>query len=198
MSCSKEHDHESRATWYQSLYRLRIRTGIWTATLTTTLIILASSLQIWRKVLIPTALKIDQSAKFHDLCSILVDSSLPGTLCARTSFSLVSGGIAALLSFGAIVMHLLARRDAAQLVNKDYDEKSNAPSLIAPNGLDSFGGDFLPLKSEFLLAVVLSFSLGLNAVFATAVQVSHRTYFLLSIGSTNLGIQGPAATVGNL
>mmetsp|Transcript_8165 Transcript_8165/g.12761 ORF Transcript_8165/g.12761 Transcript_8165/m.12761 type:complete len:454 (+) Transcript_8165:152-1513(+) len=154
---------ESHAAWYQTLYRLRIRTGMWTATLASTLIILFASASIWREVLIPTALKIDESGKLQHICSTLVDSSLPRTLCARTSFSVVSGSIAAFLSFGAIVMHMLARRDATQLVNKSYDKD----------------GNFIPLKSEFLLSVVLSTLLGLNAVFATAVQ-------------------GPAATVGNL
>eukprot|EP00548_Thalassiothrix_antarctica_P010150 CAMPEP_0194163504 /NCGR_PEP_ID=MMETSP0152-20130528/80078_1 /TAXON_ID=1049557 /ORGANISM="Thalassiothrix antarctica, Strain L6-D1" /LENGTH=623 /DNA_ID=CAMNT_0038873503 /DNA_START=639 /DNA_END=2510 /DNA_ORIENTATION=- len=174
-----ETNRESRATWYQSVYRLRIRTGIWSATLMTTLLILISSLHIWNEVLVPTAVRMKESAKFQDLCSTLVDSSLPHTLCERTSFSLLSGLVAALLSFGAIVMHLLARRDAAQFMNKLHDVNARAPSLIIPNESESFGGNFLPLKSEFLLAVVLSNLLGLNAVFAT-------------------GVQGPAATVGNL
>jgi hypothetical protein len=170
---------ESRATWYQSLYRLRIRTGIWSATLMATLLVMASSVHIWKQVLIPTARKLHQDTKFRNVCSNLVESSLPQSLCARTGFSLFSGMIAACLSFGAVVMHLLARRGAAQFVEKGRPEEVCAPSLSVPEAPDSFGGTFLPLKWEFLLAVILSNLLGLNAIFAT-------------------GVHGPAASVGNL
>lgn len=181
-----ENYRESRAMWYQSLYRLRIRTGIWTATCLATLLVMASSVHIWREVLYPSATKlVGGGVKFRDVCSILVDSaSLPSTLCARTSFSLFSGMSAAVLSFGAIVTHLLARRGAAQVVDKGNTEQhACAQSFAFPNearsSFDHGGGTSFPLRSEFILAVTLSNLLGINAVFAT-------------------GVQGPAAAVGNL
>ena len=55
---------ESRAMWYQSLYRLRTRTGIWIATFLATLLVMASSIHIWQEVLIPTAASMNSDAKF--------------------------------------------------------------------------------------------------------------------------------------
>lgn len=175
-----ENYRESRNMWYKSLYRLRIRTGIWTAALFATVLVMASSVHIWQEVLIPEAIKLDSSAKLRGICTTLEDSDLPPTLCQRTSFSLFSGIVAAILTFGAIVVHVFARYGAARLV--DHGLTSNevcAPSLAIPSSPDSFGGAFLPLKSEFILGVILCSLLGLNAVCATAVN-------------------GPAANVGNL
>jgi hypothetical protein len=169
---------ESRAMWYQSLYRLRTRTGIWTSTFLATLLVMASSVHIWHEVLIPTAASIDPDVKYRDVCSVLVGSDVPSSLCARTAFSLLSGIIAACLSFGAIVTHMLARRDASRVSERRYDV--NAPRLGFPSNVHgSFRRTFLPLQYEFILAVILSNLLGLNAVVATAVH-------------------GPAASVGNL
>ncbi|KAI2498289.1 hypothetical protein MHU86_16216 [Fragilaria crotonensis] len=169
---------ESRAMWYQSLYRLRTRTGIWTSTFLATLLVMASSVHIWQEVLIPTAASIDPDVKYRDVCSVLVGSDIPSSLCARTAFSLLSGIIAACLSFGAIVTHMLARRDAARVAERRDDV--TAPRLGFPSNVHgSFRRTFLPLQYEFILAVILSNMLGLNAVVATAVH-------------------GPAATVGNL
>lgn len=163
---------ESRATWYQSLYRLRIRTGIWTAALLTALVVMTSSAHIWRAVLIPTAESTYAgTVRFRDVCGALQGASeIPPELCVRTAFSLFSGLVAALLCMSAILMHVSARNGAAQVVDKQMSLRSNN---------SKFGGTHIPLKSELILAVILSNLLGLNAVFAT-------------------GVQGPAATVGNL
>jgi len=142
------------------------------------MLVIASSVHIWKDVLIPTAADLDSDAKLREVCSVLVESDLPPTLCARTFFSLFSGIVAACLSFGAIVTHFRARFGAARVVENTEDVC--APALaFSSNTPDPFTGTFLPLQSEFILAVVLSNLLGLNAVFATAVN-------------------GPAATVGNL
>lgn len=169
---------ESRTMWYKSLYRLRTRTGIWTATFLATLLVMASSVHIWMEVLIPTAASIDPDVKYRDVCSILVNSDVPSSLCARTAFSLLSGVVAACLSFGAIVTHLLARSEAARVA--EHRDDVHAPRLQFPSHVHGpLRRPFLPLQYEFILAVILSNMLGLNAVVATAVH-------------------GPAATVGNL
>jgi hypothetical protein len=169
---------ESRAMWYQSLYRLRTRTGIWISTFLATLLVMASSGHIWKEVLIPTAVSMNSDTKFREVCSVLEESDLPPTLCVRTAFSLLSGIVAACLSLGAIVTHLLARRGASLVA--ENKETGRASALGFPSNVHgSLRKTFLPLQYEFLLAVILSNMLGLNAVVATAVH-------------------GPAATVGNL
>jgi hypothetical protein len=163
---------ETRATWYQSLYRMRIRTGIWTSALLTALVVMTSSLHIWRAVLIPAAKSnAGSSVRFRDVCEALQGvSEIPPELCPRTAFSLFSGMVAAMLCMGAISMHVSARTGAAQVVDKQMSMRSTSTK---------FGGTHIPLRSELIMAVLLSNLLGLNAVFAT-------------------GVQGPAATVGNL
>jgi hypothetical protein len=56
---------QSRAAWYSSLYRLRVRTGVWTATCITCLIIVASSQYIWRQVLWPYISLTQQRQQSH-------------------------------------------------------------------------------------------------------------------------------------
>ena len=55
---------QSRAAWYSSMYRLRVRTGIWTATCITCWIIVASSQYIWRQTLWPSFLQ--QRKYYHN------------------------------------------------------------------------------------------------------------------------------------
>jgi hypothetical protein len=166
--------HESRAMWYRSLYRLRTRTGIWTATLLATLMVFASSAHIWLRVLLPTALSINADVKVLEVCETLKTSDLPFSFCTRTAVSLGSGALAALLSFCAIVTHLLARRAASRTV-----EISGAPWVSSFNDTSFHQKSIRLIQFEFLLAVLLSSMLGINAIVATAVH-------------------GPAAPVGNL
>jgi hypothetical protein len=56
---------QSRAAWYSSLYRLRVRTGVWTATCITCLIIVASSQYIWLQVLWPYISLTQQRQQSH-------------------------------------------------------------------------------------------------------------------------------------
>ena len=162
---------ETRATWYQSLYRLRIRTGIWTAALLSSLVVMTSSVHIWRAVLIPTAKTYAGTVRFRHVCEALQGASeIPPELCVRTAFSLFSGMLAALLCIGALLMHVAARTGAAKVVDTKMRIKSNS---------SKFGGTHIPLRNELILAIALSNLLGLNAACAT-------------------GVQGPAATVGNL
>ena len=168
---------ETRATWYQSMYRLRIRTGIWTSALLTVLVVMTSSWHIWRAVLIPAAKSNNpagSSIRFRDVCQALQGmSEIPPEMCPRTAFSLFSGMMAAMLCMGAISMHVAARTGAAQVVDKQMSMNVRSAST------SKFGGTHIPLRSELILAVILSNLLGMNAVLAT-------------------GVQGPAATVGNL
>jgi hypothetical protein len=94
-------------------------------------------------------------------------------LCARTAFSIISGGTAACLCIGAIIIHACTRHGAAQVIQ----DSSCSPVLSLHS--HHFGGHTISLRTEFILSVALSMLLGLNAVVAT-------------------GVQGPAATVGNL
>jgi len=159
----------SRESWYHSLYRLRIRSGIWVAALLATTVVLASSSLLWRDVLAPAASKImGYDMGFAGVCKAIGstgNTKLPSELCVRTAFSIFSGGTAAILCITAIIIHMSTRHTATQVIH--FGDVFHDSIL---------GG---PLKVEFILSVILSTLLGLNAVFAT-------------------GVQGPAATVGNL
>ena len=170
---------EQRDTWYNSLYRLRIRSGIWVSALLATTVVLASSLLLWRDVLAPAASR-SSGAELHfrGVCLALAksenNSTLPPELCARTALSICSGGTAVVLCLVAIVIHIGARRDAAAHVMDD----SCSPVLSVQHYAHHFHSTS-PLRTEFVLSLLLSTLLGLNAVFGT-------------------GVQGPAASVGNL
>ena len=49
-------DEESRHAWYKSVYRLRIRTGVWTAAFVACLVVTASAQFIWKETLWPYVL----------------------------------------------------------------------------------------------------------------------------------------------
>ena len=177
-----ENYQDRRATWYQSLYRLRIRTGIWTAALLSSLVVMASSVHIWKEVLIPAAQEMNV-ASFPRVCDSLANTynpELPPELCARTTISLFSGMVAATMSMIAIGLHLLTRNGAAHIVHVTTDNNDNvcAPTLLSMQDVMP-QPRYIPLRSEFVLSLLLVIVLGLNATFATAVQ-------------------GPAASVGNL
>jgi hypothetical protein len=176
-SAQLQHYRESRETWYNSLYRLRIRSGIWVSALLATSVVLASSLLLWRDVLRPTASKLlGSAAPTRSVCSILKSSgSVPPELCARTAFSILSGGTAACLCIGALIIHACTRYGAAQVIQ---DSTSCSP-VFSIHSHDFRGSSSISVRTEFILSVALSILLGCNAVLATAVQ-------------------GPAATVGNL
>jgi hypothetical protein len=166
--------HESRAMWYRSLYRLRTRTGIWAATFLATLMVLASSVHIWLRVLFPTAISMNADVSTLEVCETLKMSDLPFSFCTRTAVSLCSGALAALLSFCAIVTHLLARWAASRAA-----DVTGAPWVSSFNDTSFHMKSTRLIQFEFLLAVLLSSMLGINAIVATAVH-------------------GPAAPVGNL
>jgi len=84
--------------------------------------------------------------------------------------------LGAILSGVAIILHLLARKDAARVV--DEIEESCGP-ILSSEYLSRGHNKHIPLRVEFLLSILLCNTLGLNAFLAT-------------------GVQGPAAKVGNL
>jgi hypothetical protein len=167
---------DSRESWYHSLYRLRIRSGIWVAAFVATIVILTSSLLMWNDVLRPAAsATVGHDMRFLGVCNAIQNSSnngdsswVPPELCIRTAFSIISGATATMLCLTAIIIHASTRRVARQVSMELSSAFFREHSIL--------GG---PLKAEFILSTCLCTLLGLNAVFATAVQ-------------------GPAATVGNL
>lgn len=96
---------------------------------------------------------------------------LPPQLCARSAFSIVSGGLATVLCSVAIIIHMSTRHSANNLVTTNSTTQQHYDHFVAI--LKN------PLRVEFVLSAVLSTLLGLNAVFCT-------------------GVQGPGASVGNL
>jgi hypothetical protein len=182
---------ESRAAWYQSIYKLRIRTGIWVAALLTAMVIVASSQYVWNAVLWPYAVQIDPTVS-HTSASVctIVNSQrssskygysnskyLAPQLCYRTAAAWLSGLAAVVLCVTAIGIHWYARRGVARIWH-DHDDIhpcSNKHAFV--QAAYRYGRQ--ALAAELFLSMLLSVLLGFNAVFAT-------------------GVQGPAATVGNL
>lgn len=152
---SHDLDKESRAMWYKSLYRLRIRTGIWTAALMSCLVIVASSQYVWTSLLGPYATHSSQ------LCQVVAaQSNLGLAFCRRTLAAWSSGIVAAALCAAALCMHWWARRNVIAL-----DQENHLPSLER-----LLLQKRLPLQTELTFSILLSLLLGFNAVFTTSVD----------------------------
>jgi hypothetical protein len=175
-----EQEKSQLKRWYQTatLYRLRYRTGIWVATLVACLVIVFSSHHMWTVVIVPNAGDLRTThvcaaqSNYHRNSyynSARADSAR--ILCQRTVAAWISGLVASALCATAIFMHLTSRRWTAS-----YNQNL---STLEVHSLDEKVLNRLPLTTELILSILLSLLLGFNAVFST-------------------GVQGPAATVGNL
>ncbi|CAB9510146.1 expressed unknown protein [Seminavis robusta] len=190
--------HSSRIKWYQTFYKLRVRTGIWVAALFCSLVIVASSAHLFHEVLLPAALSlyddddylstndriswwnvVEENKAYGRVCVVLAnqDSNLSEALCKRTFFSLLSGFVAVILCGTAIVLHLLARRSAA--ADALYVEACGGVYHELALEMMVTKNHHFPLRTELLLSVVLSLWLGWNALCVSS-------------------IHGPASRVGNL
>lgn len=170
---------KKRRTWYQFILRLRERSGFWVAAFCSCVVVLASSAYLYVQVLVNVAVQINgnDNFRYRDVCSITKGTDeLPEEFCARTFFSVIAGSIASFLCFVAMVLHIVVRRKAA--ADEEQPHCSVVTTQILPGAMDPESSRWQP-RMEFLLSLCLSLLLGLNAVFAT-------------------GVQGPAATVGNL
>jgi len=157
------------------LYKLRVRTGIWIAALLCCLVIVASSQYVWSQVLWPFASQYTSGNRYTQVCQVVAShSDFPAQLCGRTVASWLAGVIAACLCTTAIAMHWASRRSVTQHDDGHEGEHHSTPILER-----LLVQQRLPLRTELLLSILLSLLLGFNAVFCT-------------------GVQGPAATVGNL
>jgi hypothetical protein len=171
---------KKRKKWYQFMYHLRERSGMWVAAFFTSIVLVASSAYVFEQVLVTLAISIYGSDNFRvrDVCTIIRGSEqIPEEFCIRSSFAVIAGAVASGLCLVALIMHILVRRRSAA-----DEDMNNSCSVMAtqvfPGAMDPETYR-LQLAVEFLLSFCLSVLLGLNAVFAT-------------------GVQGPAATVGNL
>jgi hypothetical protein len=186
--------HHHKKTWYNSFYRLRIRSGIWVAALFASCVVMLSSVHIWGDVLVPTAMNMSKRVKnvwdVRHTCPALAQhrydgnsESLPPQLCARTMFSIVCGCVAALLCLATVLLHRQVRHEAASVVEQSqlHQYSTHQDDLLGSRHHNFFLhlSNRTYLQFEFGLSVVLCVILSLNAVFAT-------------------GVQGPASTVGNL
>lgn len=131
---SKSPETRKNSEWFQTYYRLRVRTGFWVFALLSTLVILTSAGHLWMAVLLPAASiaatkqeeQIDDDflveipiTNFREVCHLISNDpnstyatydTIPEQLCARTCFSLITGIIAAVLCSIAIIVHILARK----------------------------------------------------------------------------------------
>jgi hypothetical protein len=150
---------QSRAAWYSSLYRLRVRTGMWTAACISCLIIVASSQYIWRQVLWPFISSIlhhdDSSFSYFSICQAASTSSsmyyskgYSLQLCRRTLAAWCSGLLAAILCATAIAMHQVARYSPSATSHSHHtsmvveggahrDGRSGRDELSSTDGLSS-------------------------------------------------------------
>ena len=187
-------NHQSRHTWYKSIYKLRVRTGIWTAALITCLVLTASAQYVWRQFMWPYVLQEDGSLSKSkgsgesifdpmdfSVCQTMAMNSnwvISVTLCRRTVMAWFSGAVSFLLSAFSIGMHLVARARAHGLVTNEHRQQ-----LFYMQRINIFrkllNRHRVPLGIELILSLVLSLLLGFNAALST-------------------GVQGPATKVGNL
>ncbi|KAL7568704.1 hypothetical protein ACA910_021699 [Epithemia clementina (nom. ined.)] len=185
---SSSEDHESRHAWYQSVYKLRVRTGIWMAAFLTSLVITASSQYIWKEVLWPhfsadvdddgdngkqkDSMESLRGLHFSVCQTIFVNSeeAIPVTMCRRTAMAWLAGVLAMVLCVVAIGTHWIAR------IVQNTASQLHSPSGVFRNLIERHR---LPLGAELVLSMIVSVLLGCNAVMAT-------------------GLLGPATNVGNL
>jgi hypothetical protein len=169
-----------RQKWYQFMYHLRERSGIWVAAFFSSVMLVASSAYVFVQVLVTLASSIhgDDDFRLRDVCTIVRGSEqIPQEFCIRSSFAVIAGTVASGLCFVALIMHLLVRRRSA--ADEDRDNSCTVMATqVFPGAMDPETYR-LQLAAEFLLSFCASALLGINAVFAT-------------------GVQGPASTVGNL
>lgn len=169
-----------RKKWYRFILHLRKRSGFWVAAFFSSIVLFASSAYVFVQVLVSLASSVQGSNDFQyrDVCTIIKGTEgLPEQFCIRSAFAVIAGGVSAGLCVIAMIMHILVRRRSA------YDEDTqNSCSVMAtqvlPGAMDPETTRF-HLGIEFLLSFCISVLLGVNACVAT-------------------GVQGPAATVGNL
>jgi hypothetical protein len=170
-----------RKKWYRFIFHLRKRSGFWVAAFFSSIVLFASSAYVFVQVLVSLASSVYGSSDFRyrDVCSIIEGTTdeIPEEFCTRSIFAVLAGGIAACLCFIAMIMHILVRRRSA--VDEDTQNSCSVMATqVLPGAMDP-ETTRCHLGIEFLLSFCLSALLGINAVFAT-------------------GVQGPAATVGNL
>lgn len=183
-------DH-SRAAWFQSLYRLRIRTAIWVAAALSCTVVTASSQYLWKTVLKPYATMYNSDSNVSlPVCRAVAEyaTNLPDQLCFRTAAAWTSGVVAAALCGAAIVIHLYARKGASKVLTNSANNRTassgghgaDLEEMCTHSVLEEvYVYNKWALFAEIVLSMLLSVLLGVNAVFTT-------------------GVQGPAATVGNL
>ena len=185
---------ESRATWYNSIYKLRSRTGIWVATLASSLVLSASSTRMWKTAILSAAEYLSNNiegtlmGQFEvcDLFSIAkndddnnsgwnrYNDGVTYEACTRTQLSGTVGVIASITSVVAIVVHSLIRRHMASVA------ASENPGIHSPHGrTPSPCGSFSHLPLELGLSMLNVLILGSSAILVT-------------------GVNGPAQGVGNM
>jgi len=177
---------DKRSSWHESLYKLRFRTGIWLATLISSIMIFTSSRRVWNNDIYPTALANGEIADDGTICTIVhgyISSESRDSIgfihpseCERTKAALATGIFCIGLSVFALVAHynmhsLVAQeiRSSSKLLRnrEDYGEILEKRRKL------------IPLRFECIFACIISVVLAINALFVTAVE-------------------GPASNVGDL
>lgn len=145
------YDHNARAIWYQSLYKLRIRTGFWFAAMCCSSIIVASSQYIWAQV----ETEGSYFSAFWGTSHVCQSAQYP-LLCKLTFFSWFSGLLSAILCASALILHWMSKRYS---ISEDHHHGL----------LENLWQHRLPLWIELALSGILSVLLGAHAVAATSV-----------------------------
>lgn len=176
-----------REIWYDSLHKLRKRTGIWLSTLVSSLVLYSSSNRVWRNSVYPSALA---TGELHNdgsgTCDIIhgyfstqtMDDMgfIHPSICQRTKVAKLTGIISVYLSFLALLAHFIMRTLVARETESSsrlLRESQNNEALFQRRKM------LIPMRAELLFALLLAAILGINAFFTTAVA-------------------GPAPRVGNL
>jgi hypothetical protein len=105
--------------------------------------------------------------RYTEVCVITQGyENLPEQYCKRTLFAMLAGAVATVFSLVAIILHVIFRH--ATDVNHSCGgmEISIHAMMLEP-------GSSINLRVEFILSLIPSVFLGLNAVFATGGKYSY-------------------------
>lgn len=203
-----------KALWFQHLYKLRARAGIWVATLTCCLVLAASSLATWNQIfpfsdMIPLLSRSSASSptEYLHICTRMAElatansasysnsksdsnmNAIPSaSLCRRTVGAWLTGVTAIGLCVSAIVMHGVNRYTAGKqqqfTTTPTWNTIAATSSSLSMNSPTSIAMDHLHQNK-----VPLQTELFLSCVLSCL--LGFNAMFCT-------GVQGPAAMVGNL
>ncbi|GAX14877.1 hypothetical protein FisN_29Lh089 [Fistulifera solaris] len=207
----RERRRQQKYAWYNSIYRLRFRTGIWTAAFLASWVIVASSQYVASEVLWPTVSDEawdDVSMRLR-VCEVInqqENSKLPPQYCGRTMAAWLAGIISMILCASAILMHATARYCSKRNQRRPFmaginDEEGDVVDEGDGDGAGIWSTAMVYDESAMTAweRVVAHHQRNRRLPLHTEIFLSVILSVLTGFNAVFVtGVQGPASTVGNL